>query len=750
MNTSSAQQKQWNIEEQKSEDVEQLCHALEINPLLAKVLCNRGYTDPSEAGAFLRKETGVFHDPFLLHDMEKAVVRIERAMEAHEKITIYGDYDADGVTATSILYLYLAECGADVHFYIPGRFDEGYGLNMAAIAHIAADGTQLIITVDTGVTAIEEAKAIADAGMDLVITDHHSCRETLPYAAAVINPHRQDDNYPFKDLAGVGVAFKLICALETYKIDTLTEQRSRVKRICFAYAELAAIGTIADVMPLRGENRLLVNIGLALMEQTKKPGIAALLDIPANASPGGGMRMVSTERSPISRQPQKKRKITSSMIAFSIAPRINAAGRIASASRAVELFLSSTAEEARNLAAALCDANTERKETENRIAEEAFLQVETEHDLSKEHILILAGEGWHHGVIGIVASRVTERYHLPSILFSFDQKDDIESPLDEGTGSGRSVDGFCMIDALNDCRDLLVRYGGHALAAGMTLTREKLPEFRRRMEARASIAFSEGVPPQTLTIDCETAFYDITLQTAQSLLQLEPFGIGNPQPLFCLCGAAIQSVTPLSGGKHTKLILEDPENCAIVREALLFGTKTEQFPFVSGDIVDVVYSMDISEFRGDTRVQMLLSDIRPHDADAAYAARQDTLYLQCVEGILPLSLHSQSPENDILPTRDDCRAVYVLLRAWTESGTKEFPCTYTQLAYHTHLGRCKVHLICDMFEETALILRKKSDSMGFTCKLDTTPGRKIDLNAAPLMMKLRQLYSSSGKEITLS
>lgn len=729
MSTAPKRQKQWNIEEQDEGTVQLLCDALGITPLLARLLYNRGYLEPVSAGAFLRKETGVFHDPFLLHDMEKAVVRIRRAIEEHERITVYGDYDADGVTATSILFLYLAECGADVHFYIPGRFDEGYGLNTTAIETLAEDETKLIITVDTGVTAIDEVQTVQERGMDIVITDHHTCRETLPAAAAVVNPHRPDDNYPFKDLAGVGVAFKLVCALETYGMEDTQAKMEATKRLCCAYAEYAAIGTIADVMPLRGENRLLVNIGLALMSETKKPGIQALID--RAASPATG--------TPPPKYPPKKKKITSSFIAFSIAPRINAAGRISRATRAAELFLTDSPEQANRLAVELCDANNERKETENRIAEEAFLQVETEHNIENEHILVLAGEGWHHGVIGIVASRVTERYHLPSILFSYDTEGGEPSPADEGKGSGRSVYGFCMIDALNDCRDLLVRYGGHAQAAGMTVTREKLPEFRRRMEACAQKAFSDGVPPPTLEIDCETAFTDITPATAEALYQLEPYGTGNPQPLFCLRDAEIMEVIPLSGGRHTKLMLCDPDNRMFVREGMLFGQKTELFPLLPGDRVDVVYSMDINEFRGERRVQMFLSDIRPSEGHPSTAETEDAVYAQCRAGVAAVTANCRAPK-DMIPTRDDCRAVYLLLRTWTENGAREVPVEYTRLSYHTHLGRCRVRLICDMFEETALITRKKSDDGGFSCVLDNTPGRKIDLSAAPLMMRLNELY----------
>ncbi len=730
MSRNCTQPKQWNIEQEDPEAVCLLCEALDISPLLARLLYNRGYPEPIGAGAFLRKETGVFHDPFLLRGMDQAVARVHEAIDGGERITVYGDYDADGVTATAILFLYLRECGADVHYYIPGRFDEGYGLNIQAIDSLKEEGTDLIITVDTGVTAIEETMYAIASGMDVVITDHHTCRETLPPAAAVINPRRPDDNYPFSDLAGVGVAFKLVSALALYGVNDTQAKMEITGRLCRAYAEFAAIGTIADVMPLRGENRLLVNLGLALMAETDKPGIQALLD--RAQTPASDV--------PASKFQPKKKKITSSYIAFTVAPRINAAGRIARATRALELFLTDSPEEANRLAAELCDANNERKETENRIAEEAFAQIEAEHDLTKEHILILAGEGWHHGVIGIVASRVTERYHLPSILFSYDSDSGVASPTDEGKGSGRSIDGFCMIDALYDCRDLLVRYGGHAQAAGMTVTREKLPEFRRRMEACAEKAFSDGVPPPALNIDCETDFSDITLSTAESLYRLEPYGEGNPQPLFCLYGAEIMSVTPLSGGRHTKLMLCDPENDMFRREGMLFGQRTDEFPFRTGDAVDIAYTMDVNEFRGERHVQMILSDIRISRTCVSRAEEENAVYAQCKNGICVMTADCRTP-GDMIPTREDCRTVYLLLREMTENGTKQVRCSYTSLAYHAHLGLCRVRLICDMFEETTLMLRKQADASGFLCVLDNTPGKKIDLTASPLMVQLKKLYS---------
>ncbi|MBQ7982878.1 MAG: hypothetical protein IJ302_04870, partial [Clostridia bacterium] len=433
-----------------------------------------------------------------------------------------------------------------------------------------------------------------------------------------------------------------------------------------------------------------------------------------------------------------KRKVTSSFISFTIAPRINAIGRIYSASRAVELFLTDSPEHANRLANELCDANRERQETENRIAYEAFEQVEREHDIGLEHILVLAGEGWHHGVIGIVASRVTEKYHLPCILFSYEAENGEPAPTDEGKGSGRSVEGFCMIDALVECQDLLVRFGGHAQAAGMTVTRADLPEFRRRMEECAARAFSEGVPPPTLTVDCETDFSDITLRTAEALYQLEPYGCANPQPLFCLYRVKIENITALSLGKHTRLTISDPENDAVTRCAMVFGVRTEQFPYRTGDIVDLVYSMDVNEFRGERSVQMLVQDIRPHTPGNTFCDRQMAVYDQCMRGIPAVTEDCAFPQ-DMIPTREDCKAVWLLLRTQTDAGAKDAAVTYNQLSFHTGLSVCKVRMICDTLEETTLIRRSRSVEGGFTCTLDTT-GKKIDLTRAPLLMRLCEMY----------
>ena len=735
-------QKVWKIEEQEESVIAQLCDTLEISPIVARLLYNRGFYEPIAAGRFLRKETGVFHDPFLLRDMDRAVARIRAAVDAGERITVYGDYDADGVTATSVLFLYLASIGADVHFYIPGRFDEGYGLNTDAVKKLAADGTHLIVTVDTGVTAVDEVAFANACGMDVVITDHHTCRPILPDAVAVVNPHRADDTYPFKELAGVGVAFKLICAIECADMTEIAQKKEATRRLCMEYAEYTAIGTIADVMPLRDENRLIVNIGLALLQQTQKPGLIALMDVAAGQSCTASADSQSAQSRSERPKYVKKRKVTSSFISFTIAPRINAIGRISSAARAVELFLTDSLEYANRLANELCDANRERQETENRIAAEAFAQVESEHDIEREHILVLAGEGWHHGVIGIVASRVTEKYHLPCILFSFPSEENeggIPLPTDEGKGSGRSIDGFCMIDALVDTQDLIVRFGGHAMAAGVTVTRENLPLFRERMETAAANAFAGGVPAPCLRVDCETDFSDINLRTAEEIFALEPYGCANPQPLFCLRGAKIETVSMLSGGKHTKLLISDPEDDTITRTPMVFGCHTEDFAYRAGDLIDLVYTLEVNEFRGERTAQMLVSDLHPAIDGNTFENRQTQAYRQIQSGtvVLPEGCLTAS---DMIPGREDCRAIWMYLREVTGGGVESASVFYRRIAFHTGVGMCRARLICDMFAQTGLLLCEKAGDDGFYCTLTAEQGKKIDLTAAPLYQNLLRLY----------
>ena len=437
--------------------VSEIAASLGINPVVAKLLYNRGYTSVESAKAFVYMESEMLLDPFKMKDVEKGISGIKAAIEEGKKITVYGDYDVDGVTSVCTLYLYLKSIGANVDYYIPNRAGEGYGVSPAAIDAIKENGSTLIVTVDTGTTAVEEVEYAKSIGVDFIITDHHECRSDLPDALAVINPHRPDCEYPFKELAGVGVVFKLICAYEER-----VKGYSRIqaaKRIFSLYADLVAIGTIADVMPIKEENRIIVRYGLSMIENTDRIGLAALIE--AASAKNDAQR---------SAQRKKKVKITSGYIGYTLAPRINAAGRIKTASLAVELFLSDNKARAKEIAEELCRTNKERQAEENKIMQEADEKIE-KYDIEKNPVIVLDADTWHHGVIGIVASRITEKYTRPAILVSFEgNESETPSPDDVGKGSGRSIKGMNLVDALCHCSDHLVKFGGHELAAGLSVT----------------------------------------------------------------------------------------------------------------------------------------------------------------------------------------------------------------------------------------------------------------------------------------
>ena len=450
--------------------VSEIADELKLSLPTAKLLYNRGCTTPEQARRFIGKEEEQLYDPFLMRDMDKAASRIADAVTSGERIVIYGDYDVDGVTSVSSLLLFLRSYDADVRYHIPCRMTEGYGVSSAVIKKLYDEGCDLIVTVDTGITAIDEIAYAKSLGIDVVITDHHECHETLPEAYAIVNPCRPDCEYPFKELAGVGVVFKLMCAVETL-LNPDDALSVCVRRIAREYCDLVALGTIADVMPVRDENRLIVSYGLSLIEQGTRPAITELI----NAS--GSESKYNT-----------KKKITAAYIGFTLAPRINAAGRIKDASTAVELLISDDTETAQKYAKELCAINKLRQQKENSITEEAYAKIAAEHDFENDPVIVLDDEKWHHGIIGIVSSRITEKYGLTSILVSFDGNDpESPSPSDVGKGSGRSVKGINLVEALSYSSDLLEKYGGHELAAGLAVRRDNLAEFKKKINEFARL-----------------------------------------------------------------------------------------------------------------------------------------------------------------------------------------------------------------------------------------------------------------------
>ena len=510
---------------------------------LAMLMNIRGLDDAAHLREFLG-EGEPLSDPFLLKDMDKAAARITRAVDNMEKIAVYGDYDADGVTSTAMLYSYLETRGADVIFYIPQREGEGYGMNMGAVKYLKEQGVSLIVTVDNGISSVQEVARANELGIDVVVTDHHRPQAILPDAVAVVDAYRPDDTSPYKHFSGVGIAFKLLMALEDGAGD--------VEDLLEAYSDLAAIGTIGDIVPLTGENRTLIRAGLERLSQSDRPGVQALLE---NAGIAG-------------------KALTSTNVAFTLVPRINATGRMGAPERAVRLLISGYEEEAEVLSEEICADNEERRRVEAEIAEAAFADIEAK-GYMKDRVVVVDGENWHHGVIGIVASRVTERCGKPCMIISRGET--------EAKGSGRSIEGFSLFEAICACGDLLIKFGGHPMAAGITLKPENIEAFRKRINQYAAEHFPQ-MPTQTVTLDCKLNPAALSVSMAQSLTQLEPFGNGNPQPVFGLFNMELSNVTPVGGGGHLRLTLE--KNGAVIT-AMRFNTKPEELPYHIGDKIDL-------------------------------------------------------------------------------------------------------------------------------------------------------------------
>ena len=532
-------------------------------PLAAMVLASRGMEDDHQARAYLDCNAPLL-DPFLMTDMDKAAGRVGLAMSRGEKIAVFGDYDVDGITATCLLTDFLRRHGADAVSYIPGRLEEGYGLNPIAIHQLHDEGVKLIVTVDCGITAVSEAELCRKLGIDLVITDHHECKQTLPAAIAVVDPHRPDGGYPHKNLSGVGVAFKLASALCGSQETVLEE-----------YADMVCLGTVADVMPLQGENRVFVARGLESLAHTKRPGIAALM-----AECGCAPETVSA-----------------SSIGFMLAPRINAAGRMGQSDLAVELFLTDDPDKAAEAARGLCELNRQRQAVESEIYRQAVSML----PMGKPpEAIVLADESWHQGVVGIVASRIAEEYACPTFLICLDGE--------HGKASSRSHGGFNLFASLSALSPLLESYGGHELAAGFTITRANIPEFRRQICALAAKFYTDDVPRTVLDVDCAVSPELLTLHNVDALQMLEPCGNGCPKPVLMMKNLTIDRISMVGGGRHMRLRLCSGHTYL---NAIYFSANPQTVSIQPGDLVDVAFTPQVNEFRGTRTVQMNVIDIRP-------------------------------------------------------------------------------------------------------------------------------------------
>ena len=667
--------------------------------LVSAVLASRGIATAEEAAAFLEHEQRLTYSPFLMADMDKAVERVQRALADHERIAVFGDYDVDGITATCILVDYLQSRGADVLHYIPRRIEDGYGLSVDAIEGLYRKGTRLLITVDCGITGVEEVDFANSLGMDVVVTDHHECKETLPRAVAVVDPHRPDCGYPFKHLAGCGVALKLALALGG---------PDREEALFSRYCTLAAIGTVADVMQMSGENRTIVSRGLAAIEHSDFIGLHALLKEAGLAG----------------------REITSVQIGFVLAPRINAAGRMGAADKAAELLLCTDPAEAERMARELCALNRERQNVEQTIYSQAEEMIA--HMPERERsALVLESSRWHQGVVGIVASRLSEKYSRPSFMIHLNG--------DTGKGSCRSWGGFNLFAALENCKDLLLGFGGHELAAGFTIEEANIPAFRERMNDYARSFQGGAAPVSVLDVDVAITHPSaVTLEELEALSALEPYGSGNARPVFCLLGATLLRTQNVGQNRHLKLRLGKG---SAQFDGIFFSTVAEDCGCRPGDRVDAAFYLQVNEFRGSRTVQLQMVDLRPSLRPSGREQESLALAEQCAAR-QPISARDA---RRLLPTREQFAAAWRFLEHTVPEGgltTGYLPLLRTLAA---ELGKAepfpRAALCLAVFAERGLLtLERQGDDV----TLHLHRGRKVVLGQSPHLLWLHENIEKGG------
>ncbi len=561
--------KKWIVAKNNKDFAAQIAQELSLDPFAAFLASSRGFETIDKIEEFFDTDASLSLDPMSIRDMDKASERINLAIDAFELICVFGDYDCDGVTATALLYSYLEARDANVIRYIPNRISEGYGLSLEAVEKLAEMGVKLIVTVDNGVAAVEETKLANKLGMEVIITDHHKVGDVLPEAVAVVDPHRPDCPSKFKEMSGVGVAFKLVCALEGGEEDMLIAE----------YGDLIALGTIGDVVTLTDENRIMVRRGLKLINEDPRPGIYALMLAAGICD----------------------KVFTASTAAYTVCPRINAAGRMGSADTALELLLCADDETASAIADEINNMNALRQKTETDIFNQASTILETDPDIKNHRVIVVDGEGWHQGVIGIVAARITEKYGRPSIVISRDGE--------EARGSCRSIEGFSIYDALEASSDLLEQFGGHTLAAGVSIKSDNIAAFRKKINEYAA---DKEMPFAVQKIDCRIQPASVSLDIVSALAMLEPFGAGNPQPVFGLFGVQLEDFNPLSEGKHTRLTVSKG---GARLGAVWFGMPEKKFPFAKGDKIDLAVNLERNYYNGEERVSVMVRGARPSDTD---------------------------------------------------------------------------------------------------------------------------------------
>ncbi len=656
-------------------------------PLTAMVLASRGISSERAAKAYLDCNAPLL-DPFLMTDMATAAGRVGLAMTKGEKIAVFGDYDVDGITATCLLTDFLRRHGADVVSYIPGRLEEGYGLNPIAIHQLHSEGVKLIVTVDCGITAVEEARLCARLGIDLVITDHHECKDILPNAIAVVDPHRIDGGYPHKMLSGVGVAFKLASALCGNQDEVLEE-----------YADMVCLGTVADVMPLIGENRVFVTRGLESLKATKRPGIAALMHESGCTA----------------------ENVSASTIGFMLAPRINAAGRMGQIELAIELFLTDDADRAADLAKALCELNRQRQSVESEIYDQAVSMLPQG---KAPEAIVLADESWHQGVVGIVASRMAEEYCCPTFLICLDG--------DHGKASSRSFGGFNLFTSLTALSPLLESYGGHELAAGFTINRQQIPAFRQQISKLATDFYADAGPRTVLDIDCCIPAELFTLKGIDSLSALEPCGNGCPKPVLMMEKLIVDRISMVGNGRHMRLRLKQGHHYI---NAIYFSANPQTAFIEPGDLVDVAFHPQVNEFRGERTVQMNILDIRP--SCSAPCSAEILGYSQLRAG----TLTAESAER-ILPDRNTLGKVWRYLASFDRPIQESPMCLCRKIVrWSSQSLSLEQLMVClDIFRDVGLLTLHREHKY---ITISLTPGsEKADLNTSATMQTLLRVKES--------
>lgn len=682
----------WSVGEFSPQEVEALCQA-GYSPLTARVLSSRGLHTPKDARQYLAGAEALL-DPFLLKEMDAACARIQRALDRHEKIVVYGDYDVDGITATCLLSDFLRSEGADCSEYIPGRIGEGYGLNEAAIRTLAQQGTKLIVTVDCGITAVEEARLCRALGVDLVVTDHHECKQEMPQCAAIVDACRPDRTYPHDSLCGVGIAFKLAAAL-----------CGNQERILERYGDLLCLGTVADVMPLQGENRTFVIRGLDMIRSPRRVGIAALL------------HECGCDR----------QNITANTVGYILAPRINAAGRMGKVEVATELFFTRDAGRASELAAELCALNRERQTIETQIYQQALQRIGNR---DKQEAIVLADESWHQGVVGIVASRLAEDCGCPAFLICLDGE--------HGKASSRSFGGFNLFASLSELSDLLENYGGHELAAGFTIRRDHIEDFRRAICTLAKRYRLSGQAQSALHCDCTVQAGLLTEANILGLDQLEPCGNGCPKPVFCMQRLTVEQIFAVGGGKHLRLRLRAENGQSL--QCIFFSVSVLRAAIDIGDCIDVAFTPQINEFRGVRSVQLCLTDIRLSDPLRTETDAERKLYRKHADRMQL----SGSEAAKLLPIRQDFVAVWRYLISQNENGTvcEEAGCLSRKISRYgrVQLGLSRTRICLDVFAEQGLIsLQEVRNYLTITIH---QPQRKVDLNQSQIIRVLSKQKES--------